>query len=216
MTTPRILMMFGWWNCPMMAASCRNLTLSPSLAPPSIVFTATSSFITWSEPPWPEDKYPLYTLPNAPLPRSSPVSNLQFKQYSNEKCKPGPLVHSLQWFLFYRWHTQILQLRQELFLHAGRFKVRLVIIMAFMVFGCCRSSCVVGWEFWGHIRRRCLSKQGIFVAQLVVLGWRLFLGVMVVHIDHSLPKICKWQIVRFGTMLGIHQKWFPAHFLANN
>ena len=41
--TPTILMMLGCLNCPMMAASCRNLTLSSSVGSPSRDFTATST-----------------------------------------------------------------------------------------------------------------------------------------------------------------------------
>ena len=41
--TPTILMMLGCLNCPMMAASCRNFTLSSSVDSPSRDFTATST-----------------------------------------------------------------------------------------------------------------------------------------------------------------------------
>ena len=41
--TPAILMMLGCLNCPMMAASCRNFTLSSSVDSPSRDFMATST-----------------------------------------------------------------------------------------------------------------------------------------------------------------------------
>ena len=62
-TTPCSLTMLGWWNWPMMAASCRNLTFSFSEASTLSVFMATST-----SPPG-ECHIPLSTLPKCPEPR---------------------------------------------------------------------------------------------------------------------------------------------------
>ena len=42
-TTPCSLTMLGWWNWPLMAASCRNLTIFSSEVSTFSVFTATST-----------------------------------------------------------------------------------------------------------------------------------------------------------------------------
>ena len=56
-------MTLGWWNCPIVAASCKNLTLSNSLALSCSIFTATSC------EPESECQMPLCTCPNRPDPR---------------------------------------------------------------------------------------------------------------------------------------------------
>ena len=67
--TPAILMMLGCLNCPMMAASCRNFTLSSSVDSPSRDFTATSTPELLLEG---EGLHtPRFTVPNWPLPRYS-------------------------------------------------------------------------------------------------------------------------------------------------
>ena len=64
-TTPMSLTTLGWWNCPLMAASCRNLTFSVSLASSFSIFTATSL-----DPPE-RSHTPFMTLPNWPEPSES-------------------------------------------------------------------------------------------------------------------------------------------------
>ena len=67
--TPAILMMLGCLNCPMIAASCRNFTLSSSVDSPSRDFTATSTpgLLLEGE----GFHTPRFTVPNWPLPRYS-------------------------------------------------------------------------------------------------------------------------------------------------
>ncbi len=61
-TTPSNVIMFGWWNWPLMAASCRNLTSSSSVALLFKVLMATSiSFLL-------KVHFPFATLPNCPDP----------------------------------------------------------------------------------------------------------------------------------------------------
>ena len=62
-TTPWSLRTLGWWNCPMMAASCKNFTFSVSSASSVNVFTAISFG------PAGEYHSPLLTCPNWPDPR---------------------------------------------------------------------------------------------------------------------------------------------------
>ena len=66
-TTPCNVTMLAWWNCPMMAASCRNLTFSTSDASFFSVFMATSTG------PSGELHTPFSTHPNCPEPRCSPI-----------------------------------------------------------------------------------------------------------------------------------------------
>ena len=66
-TTPCSLTILGWWNCPMMAASCRNLTFSSSEASGRSVLIATSTG------PSGESHTPLSTRPNCPDPRGHVV-----------------------------------------------------------------------------------------------------------------------------------------------
>jgi len=66
---PTILITLGCLNCPMMAASCRNFTLSSCVKLPSRDFTATSTlglflYVTGLHSP-------RFTVPNWPLPRCS-------------------------------------------------------------------------------------------------------------------------------------------------
>ena len=56
-------MTLGWWNWPIVAASCKNLTLSTSFALSCSIFTATSF------KPESECQMPLCTCPNRPDPR---------------------------------------------------------------------------------------------------------------------------------------------------
>ena len=64
-TTPYSFTTLGWLNCPMMAASCRNLTLSSSFTPGFRVLTATGTS------PSGDRHTPLSTVPNWPEPRWS-------------------------------------------------------------------------------------------------------------------------------------------------
>ena len=64
-TTPYSFTTLGWLNCPMMAASCRNLTLSSSFTPGFRVLTATGTS------PSGDHHTPLSTVPNWPEPRWS-------------------------------------------------------------------------------------------------------------------------------------------------
>lgn len=61
-TTPNSFTIFGWWNWPIMAASCNNLILSSSDDCWIKAFTATS----YSELPWLHK--PLLTVEKAPSP----------------------------------------------------------------------------------------------------------------------------------------------------
>ena len=117
------------------------------------------------------------------------------------KCKGGLVIdmygvrymectNSLYWSFLYGWHTQPPQLWQELFLHAGRFEVRLIIIMILMVFKWCHNSCMAGWGLWWGW---CLSQEGIFMA-LVELGRWVFFGIVIMDINHSLHKVLPWLI----------------------
>ena len=72
--TPNSLMTWGWWNCPMMAASCKSFTRLTLLSLVTRVFTATS--VT----PLGDFKVPLLTLPNCPDPNNS---SILFKTQSN-------------------------------------------------------------------------------------------------------------------------------------
>lgn len=63
-TIPYSFTTFGWWNCPMMAASLMNFTLSFSPAPSLKVFRATSIML-----PFGVLHVPLFTFPNSPHPR---------------------------------------------------------------------------------------------------------------------------------------------------
>ena len=62
-TTPRSFTTLGCLNCPLIAASCRNLTLSSCDALDCSVFTATSTA------PAGDCHIPLFTVPNWPEPR---------------------------------------------------------------------------------------------------------------------------------------------------
>ena len=66
-TTPISLTTLGWLNCPLMAASWRNLTFSCSEAPGWSCLTATSMA------PIGLSQTPLFTVPNSPDP-NTPVS----------------------------------------------------------------------------------------------------------------------------------------------
>ena len=66
-TTPRSFTTLGCLNCPLMAASCRNLTLSSCEALDCSVFTATSTA------PVGDCHIPLFTVPNWPEPRCSVI-----------------------------------------------------------------------------------------------------------------------------------------------
>ena len=66
-TTPRSFTTLGCLNCPLMAASCRNLTLSSCEALDCSVFTATSTA------PAGDCHIPLFTVPNWPEPRCSVI-----------------------------------------------------------------------------------------------------------------------------------------------
>ncbi len=66
-TTPCILTMFSWLNCPMVAASCRNLSLSSAENPLFRVFTATPTG------PSRVCQVPFWTKPKCPVPRISPA-----------------------------------------------------------------------------------------------------------------------------------------------
>ena len=65
--TPRSFTTLGCLNCPLMAASRRNLTLSFSSDPSFSVFTATSTA------PVGDCHIPLFTVPNWPEPRCSVI-----------------------------------------------------------------------------------------------------------------------------------------------
>ena len=65
MTTPYNLTTLGWKNCPMMAASCRNFTLSDFITLGLSVFTATSSGRGFAG----KFQTALFTLPNCPEPK---------------------------------------------------------------------------------------------------------------------------------------------------
>ena len=66
-TTPCSFTTFGCRNCPMMAASCRNLILSSSVIFGFSVFTATSIV------PVDSCHSPLFTVPNCPAPKCSTI-----------------------------------------------------------------------------------------------------------------------------------------------
>ena len=66
-TTPRSFTTLECLNCPLMAASCRNLTLSSCEALDCSVFTATSTA------PAGDCHIPLFTVPNWPEPRCSVI-----------------------------------------------------------------------------------------------------------------------------------------------
>ena len=84
MTTPYSFTTLGWLNCPMMAASCRNLTVSSSVVFGFSVFTAISIV-------QPENFHsPLHTWPNCPDPNfSSNLISEIFLQlgFFNELCR---------------------------------------------------------------------------------------------------------------------------------
>ena len=61
-TTPSSCTMLGCLNWPLMAASCRNLTVSFSEVPSCSTFTATSTHA------FPSCHTPLFTVPNCPEP----------------------------------------------------------------------------------------------------------------------------------------------------
>jgi len=66
-TTPCSWTTLGCLNWPLMAASCRNFTLSASDVPPFSILIATSSC------PISDCHLPLFTTPNWPDPRLSPL-----------------------------------------------------------------------------------------------------------------------------------------------
>ena len=71
-TTPRSFTTLGCLNWPLMAASCRNLTLSSCEALDCSVFTATSTV------PAGDCHIPLFTVPNWPEPRCSVILKKRF------------------------------------------------------------------------------------------------------------------------------------------
>ena len=93
-TTPYIVTTLWCLNCPMMAASWRNLTLSSSPDPSLRVFTATST----SPPPSPLPNTPLYTVPNCPDPSKSP----SLHSYNNKASKFIELYREarITWLIF--------------------------------------------------------------------------------------------------------------------
>ena len=73
-TTPKTLRILGCLNCPMMATSCKNLTLISSSAASLIDFTATSTvFFVSRRTPWSllDVHNPRCTVPNSPVPKQS-------------------------------------------------------------------------------------------------------------------------------------------------
>ena len=84
-TTPRSFTTLECLNCPLMAASCRNLTLSSCEVLDCSVFTATSTA------PAGDCHIPLFTVPNWPEPRCSVI-------LKEKKQKRDPKL--------WHWHTK--------------------------------------------------------------------------------------------------------------
>ena len=89
-TTPWSLTMLGCLNWPLMAASCRNLSLSSSLDSGLRVLIATST----GEPP-PASHFPRFTTPNCPDPNDSPTLWGSGFKFSQRTLSDGLSLYSL-------------------------------------------------------------------------------------------------------------------------